>query len=64
MGVIRFLFSFPWGTLATSTSVTVVTGIAIIGMGAPPVILVPVTWGSMTIYGLLSHRFEHRLDRR
>ncbi len=64
MGMIRFLFSFPWGTLASSMLVTVVTGIAIIGMGAPPVILVPVTWGGMTIYGFLSHRFDQRLGRR
>lgn len=62
--MIRFLFSFPWGTLTTSTSVAVVAGIAIIGLGAPPAILVPVTWGSMTVYGLLSPRFDERLGRR
>jgi hypothetical protein len=64
MGVIRFLFSFPWGTLTTSTSIAVMTGIAIIGLGAPPAILVPVTWGSMTVYGVLGSRFDKRLGRR
>jgi hypothetical protein len=64
MGVIRFLFSFPWGTLATSTSVAVVTGIAIIDFGAPPVVLVTVTWGSMAIYGALSSSLDQRLGRR
>ena len=64
MGVIRFLFSFPWGTLTTSTSVAVVAGIAILGLGAPAVILSPVMWGSMTVYGMLAPRFDERLGRR
>ena len=63
MGVIRFLFSFPWGTLTTSTSVSIVAGIAIIGLGAPPEILVPIAWGSMTVYGMLDSRFDKRLGR-
>jgi hypothetical protein len=64
MGMIRFLFSFPWGTLTTSTSVAVVTCIAIVGLGAPPAILVPVLWGSMTVYEVLHSRLNERLDRR
>jgi len=64
MGVIRFLFSFPWGTLTTSTSVAVVIGIAIIGLGAPAAILIPIMWASMTVYGMLAPRFDERLGRR
>jgi len=64
MGVIRFLFSFPWGTLTTSTSVAIVIGIAVIGLGVPAVILVPVFYGSLAIYGALSTRFDQRLDGR
>ena len=60
----RFLFSFPWGTLTTSTSVAVITCIAIVGLGAPPAILVPVLWGSMTVYDVLDSRFNRRLGRR
>jgi hypothetical protein len=61
--VIRFIFSFPWGMLATSTSVAIATGIAVIAFGAPPAILIPVGWGSATAYRVLSSRFERQLNR-
>jgi len=62
--VIRFLFSFPWGTLSVSTSVAVITGVAIIGLGAPPMVLVPVMWGSMAIYRVVGTRFDRQLGGR
>jgi hypothetical protein len=61
--VIRFIFSFPWGMLATSTSVAIATGIAVIAFGAPPAILIPVGWVSATAYRVLSSRFERQLNR-
>jgi hypothetical protein len=63
MVVIRFIFGFPWGMLATSTSVAIATGIAIIAFGAPPAILIPVGWASATAYRVLSSRFERQLNR-
>jgi hypothetical protein len=63
VGVIRFIFSFPWGMLATSTSVAIATGIAIIAFGAPPAILIPVGWAGATAYRVLNSRVERQLNR-
>lgn len=60
----KWMFQFPWGTLATSTAVAVATGVAILGFGAPPAVLVPVAWASATIYMGLNSRFNRRLGRR
>jgi hypothetical protein len=64
MVVIRFLFSFPWGMLAASTSVAIATGIAVFAFGAPPVILILVGWASATAYRVLNSRFGRQFDRR
>jgi hypothetical protein len=64
MGIVRFLFSFPWGMLTASTSVAIAIGVSVLAFGAPPVILIPVAWASATAYRVLSSRFERQFNRR
>jgi hypothetical protein len=64
MGMIRFLFSFPWGMLTTSTFVAIAIGIAVLAFGVPPLILLPVAWASATAYRVLNSHFERQFNRR
>jgi hypothetical protein len=64
MAVIRFLFSFPWGMFAASTSVAIATAIAVLAFGAPPFILIPMGWAGATAYRILNSRFERQINRR
>lgn len=50
--------------LTASTSVAVATGIAVIALGVPPVILIPVGWGGATAYRVLNSHFERQINRR
>lgn len=61
--MIRFLFSFPWGMFAASTSVAVATGISVFALGMPPVILIPVGWGSAMVYRILNSHFKRQFNR-
>jgi uncharacterized membrane protein HdeD (DUF308 family) len=54
----------PWGILAFSTLVSIVSGIAIIGFGAAPKLLVPITYGTAAIVAGLNHWASHHLGQR
>lgn len=46
MDLMARLFRNPWTLLAFSTTVAIGTLIAIVGFGAPPKVLVPVTYAT------------------
>ncbi len=54
---LRVLFAF-------STTVTAIAGIAILFLGVPPKILVPVAYGIAAIGAFASHWAERRLGER
>ncbi len=58
------LLRLPWTLLAFSTTVAIATGIAIIGFGAPPKMLVPVTYATAAIIAALNSWAGDRLGRR
>jgi hypothetical protein len=58
------LIRFPWGALAFSTAVSIATGIAILALGMPPKMLVPIAWGTAAIYAALNSWVYRRLGRR
>jgi hypothetical protein len=60
----RLLLHFPWGPLAISSMISIATGVAIIGFGAPPKLLVYVTYATVGILCPLSIWAERKLGRR
>ena len=58
------LFQPPWGASAFSAIVSVVTGLAIFVFGAPPAILVPVSWVTAIAYMRMKPRIVRRLGSR
>ena len=50
--------------LAFSTAVAIVSGVAIVGFGAPPKLLVPVTYATAAIVAGLNDWSSRRLGRR
>ncbi len=50
----------PWRTLYISCVVSAIVGVAIMGFGAPPVILVWVTFGGATIMSAVNNRARRR----
>ena len=60
--MIRFLFSFPWGTFTTSSGIALITGIVVFALGAPPALLILVSWAGATVYRSLGSRFAQQLD--
>jgi hypothetical protein len=61
MGLMDRIFGSPWGLLAMSTAIALASGIAIVGFGAPPRILVWVTYGMAAVFAPLAFRADrHR----
>ncbi len=54
----------PWGASLFSSIVSVGTGVAIFAFGAPPVILVPVSWATAVGYMTLKARIARRIGPR
>lgn len=54
----------PWAVLAFSTLVAIVSGIAIIGLGAAPKLLVPITYATAAVAAGLNDWATRRLGRR
>ena len=52
-------WSWLWGTVPA-----VALGAAILGLGAPAWIFVPVTWSAITLETLLTHHFDRQAGRR
>ena len=59
----RFL-KFPRGAIIISSIVSVTAGVAIVGLGAPPAVLILASWAGATVYMQLNSRINRRLDRR
>jgi hypothetical protein len=59
----RFL-KFPRGAVVLSTIVSMAAGVAIVGFGAPPAILILASWAGATVYMELNSRINRRLGRR
>jgi len=58
------LIRFPWAPLIFSTIVSAATGIAILGFGMAPKMLVPIAWGTAMFYSAFSSWAYRRLGRR
>lgn len=61
--MVRFL-KFPRGAIILSSLVSTAVGIAIVGFGAPPAILILASWAGATVYMELNSRINRRLGRR
>jgi len=64
MDVIAKLFKPPWGASVFSAIVATATGLAIFLLEAPPLILVPVSWGTAIAYAMMKPRILQRLGSR
>jgi hypothetical protein len=63
MGLMVQLIQSRRGTLGLSTVVGVTTAIAILGFGAPPVVMAPVFWGSTAAYAALYSWSSRKIGR-
>jgi hypothetical protein len=63
MDLIARILGSQRGLFAVSSVVAVITGVAIIGFGAPPVILVVVAYGESLLVGASSGWVRRRLGR-
>lgn len=52
------------GLFLLSCLISLLTGVAILGFGAPPVILVAVAWGGALFISAMRDRVERHLGRR
>jgi len=50
--------------LVFSATISVLTGVAILGFGLPPKMLVPIAWGTAAVYAALNSWAYRRLGRR
>ncbi len=57
------LTRFPWGPLSTSTAVSGAALVGILGFGAPPVILLPVSLVGLTLYLCMVSYVDRRFER-
>jgi hypothetical protein len=64
MDLMARLLQFPWGLVGLSSIVSVASGVAILGFGAPPAILILASWATATFYMTMKPRINRRLDRR
>jgi hypothetical protein len=64
MDMMARVFQPPWGASAFGAIVAVATGVVIFVFGAPPAILVPVSWGTATAYMAMKPRINRRLGQR
>jgi hypothetical protein len=64
MDLMARLLQFPWGLAAFSGVVSVITGAAILALGAPPAILILSSWATATVYMTLKPHINRRLGRR
>jgi hypothetical protein len=64
MGRVMKMLPFPWDLVALSSTVSVACGVAIVGFGAPPAILVLASWALAPFYASIKPRIDRRLDRR
>jgi len=53
----------PWGAFGVGTATAILTAIAILALGAPAWILVPVIWVGAATYAEMSSRVNRRLGR-
>lgn len=58
------LFKPPWGASVFSAIVATVTGLGIFLFAVPPVVLVPVSWGTVIAYAVMKPRIVQHLDSR
>jgi len=58
------LLRFPRGAIILSSIVSVAAGVAIIGLGAPPAVLILASWAGATVYMQVNPRIKRRLGRR
>jgi hypothetical protein len=64
MDLMARLLKFPWGLAAFSGIVSLVSGAAILALGAPPAILILSSWATATVYMALKPRIYRRPGRR
>ncbi|HEX5713570.1 MAG TPA: hypothetical protein VFX85_09680 [Solirubrobacterales bacterium] len=64
MDLMARLVQNPWSLLVFSTLVAICTGVAIMGFGAPPKVLVPITFATCAIGAGMSEWADQRLGRR
>jgi uncharacterized membrane protein HdeD (DUF308 family) len=64
MDMMAKAFQPPWGASVFSAIVAIATGVVIFGLGAPPAILVPVSWATAGGYIAMKPRIKRRLDQR
>lgn len=58
------LFRPPWGASLFSGIISVATGLAIFVFGAPPVVLVPISWATAIGYMTLKERIVRHAGPR
>jgi hypothetical protein len=54
----------PYSAFFAGMIMTAIIALAVFAFGAPPWILVPVTWGGITIYAEMCSRAEGQVDQR
>ena len=64
MDLMARLLKFPRGAIILSSIVSVAAGAAIVGLGAPPAVLILASWAGATVYMQLNSRINRRLGRR
>ncbi|MGH2975321.1 MAG: hypothetical protein ACRDLL_10715 [Solirubrobacterales bacterium] len=64
MELMARLFRPPWGASFFSAIISVITGLAIFALGAPPMILIPVSWATAIGYMTIKGRIVRRLGPR
>ena len=64
MDLMAKLLQFPWGLATFSAVVSLVSGAAILVLGAPPALLILASWATATVYMTMKPRINRRLDQR
>lgn len=64
MDLMARVFRPPWGASVFSAIVSIAVGVAIFGFGAPPVILVPISWATAAGYLTMKPWINRRLGQQ
>lgn len=59
----EFMTRGMWASLGWGIAMCLAVGIAVFGLGAPPWILLPALWGTLTAHTLLTRYVDQRTGR-
>jgi hypothetical protein len=64
MDLMARLFQPPWGASVFSAIVAVATGVAILALEAPSIVLIPISWATVAAYTAMKPHINRRLGRQ